>query len=290
MADQAHGFGGDWTEEKLNRVSAYLTAYTTALKNEPFIKIYIDAFAGTGYRTTAAQTAGGLFEMPQMDEVVQGSARRALEVHPAFDRYVFIEQNHSRFQALKSLAEKYPTKAGQMEFRHGDANQAIVELCRSTNWGKTRAVLFLDPYGMQVDWATIETIATTKAIDLWYLVPAGIGIQRMLPSHGRIPPGWEARLDRMLGDTGWREEFYLESPQTDLFGEAGGRTRNADIGRIERYLIKRLQTVFPGVAKHGFPLRNRQGAPMYLLIFAAGNPGTKAKQLALRIAEHILKS
>jgi hypothetical protein len=35
-------------------------------------------------------------------------------------------------------------------------------------------VLFLDPYGMQVDWTTIEAIARTKAIDLRVLFPLGI--------------------------------------------------------------------------------------------------------------------
>jgi hypothetical protein len=46
-------FGGQWTQRKLAKVSSYLTAYTTALKNMPFRLIYIDAFAGTGYRTMA---------------------------------------------------------------------------------------------------------------------------------------------------------------------------------------------------------------------------------------------
>ena len=41
-------FGGPWTIEKLNILSAYLDFYVTALKNQPFKKIYIDAFAGTG--------------------------------------------------------------------------------------------------------------------------------------------------------------------------------------------------------------------------------------------------
>ena len=41
-------FGGDWTEQKLEVVQKYLGAYTTALKNQPFKKLYIDAFAGSG--------------------------------------------------------------------------------------------------------------------------------------------------------------------------------------------------------------------------------------------------
>jgi three-Cys-motif partner protein len=39
------------------------------------------------------------------------------------------------------------------------------------DWRSHRAVLFLDPYGMQVEWQTIEAIAKTAAIDLWLLFP-----------------------------------------------------------------------------------------------------------------------
>ena len=41
-------FGGSWTQEKLNILRGYLDAYTTALKDQPFKLIYIDAFAGSG--------------------------------------------------------------------------------------------------------------------------------------------------------------------------------------------------------------------------------------------------
>ncbi len=34
--------------EKLRILERYLDAYTTALKNQPFKLMYIDAFAGTG--------------------------------------------------------------------------------------------------------------------------------------------------------------------------------------------------------------------------------------------------
>ena len=50
---RAHCFGGDWTTAKLNVIAGYLQSYTTALKDKPskehpFVKGYIDAFAGTG--------------------------------------------------------------------------------------------------------------------------------------------------------------------------------------------------------------------------------------------------
>jgi hypothetical protein len=49
---RAHRFGGDWTKGKLNVIAGYLRSYTTVLKDkpskeDPFVKGYIDAFAGT---------------------------------------------------------------------------------------------------------------------------------------------------------------------------------------------------------------------------------------------------
>jgi hypothetical protein len=47
-------FGGPWTEEKLSRLRKYLAAYMAIFSNNPRAKllktIYVDAFAGTGFR------------------------------------------------------------------------------------------------------------------------------------------------------------------------------------------------------------------------------------------------
>ena len=50
VAESRQSFGGSWTELKLNLVESYLQAYSTALKKKGFYKMYVDAFAGTGYR------------------------------------------------------------------------------------------------------------------------------------------------------------------------------------------------------------------------------------------------
>lgn len=296
MSRRRHTFGGSWTQEKLDKVGEYLERYTTALKNQPFDLVYIDAFAGTGYRTSQEDRPGvgdlfSLSEMPDMIELMKGSARIALEIEPPFDRYIFIEKNRKRFEALKELETDVPDKSNRMEFRNEEANAAIIDICRTTNWRKNRAVMFLDPYGMQVNWETIEAIAATKSVDLWYLFPAGMGIVRMTPHHGDVPEAWQARLDTMLGDPSWREVFYVERRQTDLFGdESVWRQKATDIARIEAFLLDRLREIFAGVSRHALHLKNKQGRgqTMYLLTFACGNP--KGAKIALRIAEHILKS
>ena len=106
-----HIFGGEWTREKLERVSKYLQAYTTIFHaNERaryFTTYFVDAFAGTGDRMDS--NIPELSETPLLDvesdpdfiELQKGSSRIALEVEPGFDRYLFIE--HSKKRAAELL-------------------------------------------------------------------------------------------------------------------------------------------------------------------------------------------
>ena len=290
---EGHNFGGDWTDDKLGRIRRYLESFTTALKRQNFSRLYVDAFAGTGYRTQSnqfeiEQDQLSFIDPPGMEAMKNGSARIALGVESGFHRYVFIEKHAARFEQLQKLRTEFPNLSDKLEILRDDANTAIVAVCRETDWQKWRAVVFLDPYGAQVDWRTIEAIANTKAIDLWYLFPS-IALDRMLPKNGVIPESWQDRLDQMLGDVAWRTEFYAESGQTDLFSIDNRKERKASVDAIDRYMGARLGSVFPAVAKRSARMCNSTGYCMYLLYFACANPNPKAHRLALRIAEHILK-
>src|SRR5215211_10584 len=169
MAAAKQQFGGDWTAEKLERVRKYLVAYATIMKEKRFRFAYIDAFAGTGYRTTskAKKTAETLFpELLEEDsqKFIGGSARIALQVKPRFNKYIFIELNPKRVIQLEKLKEEFPDLAEDITVEPSDANTFLKDLCLNRAWSSHRAVLFLDPYGMQVTWDTIEAIAKTQAI------------------------------------------------------------------------------------------------------------------------------
>jgi three-Cys-motif partner protein len=143
---------------------------------------------------------------------------------------------------------------------------------------------------MQVNWTTIEAIARTEHIDLWYLFPVGT-VQRLLQREGRISSGWKAALDRLLGDDRWRTEFYETVREPTLFGDQTRESKVADVAAIEGYVRKRLGQVFRGgIAQNTLQLRNSKGSCMYLLFFACGNPNPRAYGLALKIAQHLLKS
>jgi len=294
VAEPRQSFGGDWTEVKLSMLKDYLAAYTMALKKKPFSKMYIDAFAGTGYREIEAQEdTPGLFEEQVNAEETgffDGSVRLALQIDPPFDRYAFIEKSSKRMSELRTVTEAFPSLSDRMEFCPGDANKVLPGLCRVTDCVKTRAVLFLDPFGMSVDWSTMEAVARTKAIDVWILFPVGIGVNRLLKKKADdIPLPWQNRLDRIFGTSEWRTVFFKPTAQSKLFREETVTEKVGDaIQAIANYYQERLQTVFPTVASNPRYLCNSKQSPMFIFTFAVSNPSPISQGLALRIAEHIL--
>jgi three-Cys-motif partner protein len=294
--DQIQMFGGDWTQEKLAMLRKYLNAYTKALKNTPFQLIYIDAFAGTGYLELKNEEEDeGLF-FPSLAEAesegfFDGSAKIALQTQPPFHRYFFIERSRRRFQELQKLASEFGAEKGRISVAQEDCNVFLPELCRGIDWQSNRAVLFLDPFGMEVEWKTMEAIAATKAIDVWILFPLGIGVNRLLTKNrDKMPAAWRRRLDKFLGTDDWYEDFYQERRSLNLFGQEECQVEKVcNCRAIANFYIKRLKTIFPAVADNPRFIENSKGSPMFLFCFAAGNPAKKAVDLALRIAQNILE-
>lgn len=227
-------FGGGWAQEKLARVSSYLTAYTNALKNMPFTLMYIDAFAGTGYRNIKVEDKQGfgLTDLAGEDAKAfhDGSAKIALLTDPRFGEYYFIEQDSVKCTELEKLKDEFPEKAADIHIVNDDANAALKRICVSMMKQRNlRAVLFLDPFGMNVSWDTIEAIARTEAIDMWYLFPLGVGVNRLLTKDGNIPEPWQRKLDSIFGDTGWREAFYKKEVIAGLFENVEVTRKTGDL-------------------------------------------------------------
>ena len=289
-------FGGSWTERKLDAVNQYLRAYAKALKNQPFQRVYIDAFAGTGYREQRSDPSaqnGSMFDVFEGDDEPQrfldGSARIALKVEPPFTRYVFIEMAQRRAAELAKLRLEFPSRADTINVQCGDANAAIQALCRSWNTRLWRGVLFLDPYGMQVEWPTIEAIAKTQAIDVWILFP--FAVNRLLTRYPQdIPAGWRDRLNKMFGSEDWQDRFYKTKTSANIFSGPEEVVEKAlTLQGLGAYYRERLDRVFAKVAPNPRMLLNSRNSPLFQLHFAAGNPG-RGGEIALRIAEHILNN
>lgn len=290
-----HIFGGDHTEIKLDILKQYLQTYTIALRQKFRGKLwYIDAFAGTGSRTVKTEAIPadllGAGE-PERIELRKGSARIAIDIAPAFDRLVFMDMRPKHCESLESLKREYSDR--DITVVAGDANRLIQDQIRWNGWRNTRAVLFLDPYGAEVEWETLQAIAATKAIDVWYLFSLAGLYRNAARDISAVDPSKRKTLTRLLGTDEWENELYsvAERPN-DLLGGMDlpeTRQRHADVAGLEAYVRRRLETIFPHVAApFALPRPTEKGPQRFSLFFAVSNDSPAAIRLASRFGSHIL--
>jgi len=290
MIERVQPFGGEHTRRKLDVVAKYLAAYVTVMKKQNFRLFYVDGFAGSGASTSKAEAekAQDPTLFPSSD-VLDGSPVRALTIEPPFDHYIFIEKRDENVRSLSGLRERFPDRA--IEVAPGDANDRLCEFCdRIAGQRFDRAVVFLDPFGLSVRWQTIERLAATKRIDLWYLVPVD-GMSRQIKDDGTFLPG-ASRIDEIWGSGDWRTKAVRRADTSvDLFG--GVDERLEKIARAKQFsemFRDHLQGVFAGgVAKAYLPL-GRGRRHDFSLMFACANPTPAASETAMRIANHILRT
>ena len=272
-------FGGQWTLDKLDILEKYLDAYTTALKNQPFRLMYIDAFAGTGEISLRNQDEDAR-------EFIEGSARRALRItDKPFDRLVFVEKDPQRYARLDSLREE--NRGRDICTENADANSYLRNL--QENWRSWRGVLFLDPFATEVEWATIENIASFNALDTWILFPLR-ALSRIMPNSKNpddISKKWAEKLTRVFGDESWRQLYY-DSPQLSYL-EDERRQRDPGTDGISTIYKNKLTCLFgPRHLPTSKTFMNSTNSPLFEFMFCAGNP--RGATIAKRIADHLLKA
>lgn len=287
-------FGGPWSLIKVDTVARYYSSFTTALKRQPFKRVCIDAFAGSGHFQFSPMDASPLFDEDRVIQTHAGSARRALSTEPPFDRLIFIESEARNVAALNAAARDFPK--AEVDIRRGDANVEVAKLCKELDWRTTRGVIFLDPFGHSVEWSTIAQLGKTK-LDVWYLFPLS-GLYRNVPiDRNDLTLDKKAAVTRILGTDQWEAAFYEAPLRTrDLLtvleenqqSEPGGaRRRSADVDVMENFVKSRLESVFPMVLRPK-RLLGPTNAPLYSLFFAMANDSHAAQKVARSIALHLL--
>lgn len=295
---EAQQFGDRHTIQKLETVQKYLQAYSTALKKQPFELLYVDACAGSGSSVPKSALEGNDngqslldgFARPvaDTDEIIVGSAIRALGVDPPFHRYHLNDLKESNVASLRdSINRDFPHLNKRVTITKMDANEMLRELCRSQNWKNTRAVVFLDPFGLQIDYETLTLLGKTGAVDLWYLVPV-FAMYRQVSGEGQINADGGPRVDAALGTDEWRKTAVVEERSSDLFNQPQFRSKRAvDIAWFEKVAKERIGLAFGGrVLDEALPL-GRNGIQEFSLMFAWANPSEKAV-LAAKLAKAVL--
>ena len=95
--------------------------------------------------------------------LIKGSAARALAVrNRCFDHLLFVESDSDRCLELQRLKSKHAMHS--VRIVEADANDHLRSLCKNEYGSYWRGVLFLDPFGTQVDWCTIDHIARLERL------------------------------------------------------------------------------------------------------------------------------
>ena len=147
-----------------------------------------------------------------------------------------------------------------------------------------KTLAFIDPYGMALKWASVEVLKGL-GIDLWVLVPTGIGMNRLLKRNGDIRDAWLIKLELSLGLS--REEikkyFYKSKTIQTLFGEEKSISKEEKaIQKAADLYKKRLNEVFKFVSQP-LELKNSTGSIMYHFMMASNNA------TAFKIANDIIE-
>jgi len=259
--------------------------------------VYIDAFAGSGQIKIAerkdALNVGDLDiadeprEMEEVRQFISGSARLAAEIdEKPFDRLVFVEKDANRARELEQLKREYPHR--NIDIRHDDANKFLSGM--TEDWRRWRGVLFLDPFSTEVEWSTIEKIASYNALDTWILFPVG-AISRMLPKNKLpqdIDDGWARRLTKIYGDRSWEQLYSVDKGRLNLEIDDAYR-RDPGINGLCKLYKDKLDRLFgKRYLDTSRVLKNSNNAVLYEFLFCVGNPSPAAIKIAKKIAKHLL--
>ncbi len=285
LGEPSGEWGGPWTEKKLQAFSKYVWSYLTIMKRFPFWKtIYFDGFAGSGTREKQANADLMMqLKITEEDErTYKGAAERVLSIQDlGFDFYYFIDKKDSSLNALKAkLEEKFQHK--KIVYRSGDANHQITELAKALKTNDYAALVFLDPFGMQIDWTAIAELKDTRS-DVWILVPTGVIVNRLLDRAGKLE--FSDKLETFFGlpIEEIKAHFYEERKVQTLFGEEEIMSKvSRPIEKIARLYAERMKTIWKHVTEEPLILKNRTGTPIFHFVFASNN------QNAIKIAKQII--
>jgi len=276
-------FGGFRTNQKIEIVVEYTKAYLEKFNSRRYLKLlYFDGFAGSGKI--------GKEELSQSKDATIGVAKRLLSIDTphSFDRYYFIEKRKWLVSKLQETIDSaFPSKKLIASAITGDSNETLKDLAAFLRDGDPhrKVLAFVDHCGMQLRWKSIARLKGLS-IDMWILVPLGMGVSRLLKKDGNISDLWMKKLMDFLGMSGHdiKNAFYTEQPVLPLFGNTSASVKKDKAIDIAGTLYrKRLKSVFKYVS-NPFLVMNTKNNVMYHFLFGSNN------RSAVKIADEIIST
>ena len=141
----------------------------------------------------------------------------------------------------------------------------------------------MDPYGLDIEWTTIESIGKARTMDVFLNFPLmDINRNAALKTLEASNPKEGLRLTKIWGDDSWKHLVYVE--QTDMFSPSILIKRDEGNEILKRGFQKRLKQVAGfSFVPEPILMKNKVGGHLYFLFFASHKP------VAQGIAEDILR-
>jgi three-Cys-motif partner protein len=257
MAESDLDVVGNWTEVKLQILRDYSKEYAKILNKQQYIRhyAYIDGFAGAG--SHISKTTG-------ME--IEGSPKIALQIHPPFSYYHFIDMDGKRAEGLRQLT----SGRNDVTVYQGDCNTILLdEVFPKCRWEDfRRALCLLDPYGLNPNWRVVETAGKMKSIELFInfmIMDAKLNVLWNNPD--KVNPRQIERMNAFWGDDSWRDGCYKK--QKGLFGDMEEKAADQEIAAAYRNRLKK--TAGFKYVPEPIPMKNQKGVVIYYLFFASHN-------------------
>jgi three-Cys-motif partner protein len=190
-----------WTRNKLEILTDYLPAFTTAVSGRSPECIYLDLMAGQP--KNVERHTGAEFD---------GSPIVAMKTQPPFTRLRFGELNATRAAALDThLREAFPGD-DRYQVVQGDCNETIDGILAGLAdiaWAPTFA--FVDQQAAEVHWETIKKLAAFRKntqgwkTEIWILMSPTMIIKGVRGRDGIPYEPYREQVDRLYGGGEWRQ-------------------------------------------------------------------------------------
>jgi three-Cys-motif partner protein len=188
-----------WSIKKVLALEYYILPFIKIMRSTNFNKVYyVDPFCGSGVMKLKKKylfPGSPLVPLSHIDET-------------PFHEYYLSDNNGARVTALKehierlSIREDIGIHANKSSF--SDVVEELFSGEKPTNWKERGYLVFLDPYGLEVDWKNMERILTSGAVDIIFTFMTWAIVWNQNNKHA------EDKLTKYFGNPGWKD---LVGPQ-----------------------------------------------------------------------------
>jgi len=245
----------DYAKDKLTILNGYMGRFTTAMKGKPWRALnYVDLQAGPGKNCFS----------PSGDTML-GSPLLALTTKYPFANLYLVEMGTPEYGALETRIGA-SNHGANVNLYNEDCNVAVDRIVGQIDMidkkyiqGKWPCLnlAFLDPEGLEVEWRTVEKLASLQRMDLIINFSTN-GITR---NAGQlVDRDEETVIDKFLGTREWRSIY------SQARGQGGPAVRRE---LIDFYLSRLHDLGYVQTKRQEKEFKNQRNVQVYTMVFAS---------------------